>query len=138
MISEWLSDFECSLRYLWFFLNLDPERGMEHFAALPRSLRKASGFPCVKHILEAMPPRQSRGIRENLDGKPEAFRKVFGKADSNREILPNDSGHHLTTSNVPFITVQSFSLEPMPTICLSLRFRTTESVCPDAARYETT
>ena len=55
--------------------------GVEHTAALPRSLRKASGFPCVKHVREALPLRHSPCYLRELVGKPEAFRKVFGKAD---------------------------------------------------------
>ena len=49
-------------------------------AALPRSLRKASGFPSAPRELAAMPRRRSLLVI-NLDaGKPEAFRKECGKA----------------------------------------------------------
>jgi len=51
-------------------------------AALPHTLRKASGFPStLSNSLAAMPPRHSLTTLFDTYGKPEAFRKECGKAE---------------------------------------------------------
>jgi hypothetical protein len=69
-----------------------PQPKTSVFAALPRSLRKASGFPLSYLLFEALPRRRSRRLSKGAHGKAKPFRKESGKAAVRKNLRKKQEG----------------------------------------------